>query len=251
MDLENKYGTLSAQQKLLELLKDFHIFCVNNDIKYSLAYGSLLGAIRHDGFIPWDDDLDVFVDRKNYSNLVGKLSLDNTLDVDADSIESLWVDRVRYRKDMSKQGYRPTLDILVLDNVPASSFSRKLKFFKILTLQGMMKPHPSFNKGSIIMRLCSVCTFCLGKLFTSQWKRKAYRTVSMQGKPSGIVANYNGEYADLRRTYPVTMMDCIIEHSFEDTKAFIVADYDMCLKTQFGDYMTPPKETDRKPKHGA
>lgn len=251
MDWENKYGTLSAQQRLLDLLKDFHRFCVNNGIRYSLAYGSLLGAIRHGGFIPWDDDLDVFVDRENYSALVEKLSLDDILDVDTDSVESLWVDRVRYRKDMSAQGYRPTLDILVLDNVPASSFARKLKFLKILTLQGMMKPHPSFNKGSFVMRLCSICTFCIGKFFPGKWKRKVYRTVSKQGQPSGKVANYNGEYADLRRTYPVQMMDCIVEHSFEDTIAYIVSDYDMCLKTQFGDYMTPPKEADRRPQHGA
>ena len=248
MDKENKYGTLGAQIRLLELLKEFHAFCVRNGIKYSLAYGSLLGAIRHNGFIPWDDDLDVFVDRKSYDVLVEKLSADNILDV---SMDSLWVDRVRYRKDMSAKGYRPTLDILVLDNVPASGFTRKLKLFKILALQGMMKPHPSFNKGSFVMRLCSYITFCLGKFFSSKWKRKVYITVSKQGQPSGKVANYNGEFADLRRTYPATIMNSIIEHSFEDTKAFIVADYDMCLKTQFGDYMTPPKESDRKPRHGA
>lgn len=49
MDLENKYGTLAIQQELLTLLKEFHACCVANNVKYSLAYGSLLGAIRHKG----------------------------------------------------------------------------------------------------------------------------------------------------------------------------------------------------------
>jgi len=57
MDTENKYGTLEKQKKLLKLLKVFDSFCEEKGVRYSLAGGSLLGAIRHDGMIPWDDDL--------------------------------------------------------------------------------------------------------------------------------------------------------------------------------------------------
>lgn len=253
MDLNNEYGTLLAQEKLLDLLKDFHSFCKRNQIKYSLAYGSLLGAIRHGGFIPWDDDLDVFVDRANYNLLIEHLLKDEGLTVDLYNVDSLWVNRVRRKKDVEgySQGYRPTLDILVLDHVPNISFVRKFKLFAILMLQGMMKPHPSFHKGSLALRCCTVVTFLLGRLVPNKWKHKCYQKVSMIGGKSGLLANYNGEYADLRRTYPATMMDNVVEHSFEDTKAMIVADYDMCLTTQFGDYMTPPKESDRRPQHGA
>lgn len=54
----------------LDLLKVFHSFCVENDIKYFLAYGTLLGAIRYKGFIPWDDDVDVLVPREDYNKLI-------------------------------------------------------------------------------------------------------------------------------------------------------------------------------------
>ena len=70
MDLENKYGTLEIQKELLLLLQEVHNFCVSNDITYSIAYGSLLGAVRHKGFIPWDDDLDIMVDRENYKKIL-------------------------------------------------------------------------------------------------------------------------------------------------------------------------------------
>lgn len=254
MDLENRYGTLHAQQGLLDLLKAFHAFCVEKGVRYSLAYGSLLGAIRHGGFIPWDDDLDVFVDRKNYDRLVGLLKDSPSLQVERDSVRSLWVDRVR-RKDPSPSGkgaYVPTLDLLVLDKLPAQSGTRRIKLFLILMLQGMIKPTLTLSKGSWLMRICSIVTFLLGRLFPIRLKKKWYRRVSQLGNAddSAVVCNYNGEFSDLKRQYPADMMDHIIEHGFEDTKAFIVEAYDQCLTTQFGDYMTPPEEGERKPSHG-
>ncbi len=254
MDTDNKYGTLSAQTGLLELLKEFHSFCVQNDICYSLAYGSLLGAIRHKGFIPWDDDLDVFVDRKNYDRLVEVLEFSQVLKIERDSAKSLWVDRVRRKKKQENVNgkYEPTLDVLVLDNVPENHLKRKIKLLLILMLQGMIKPHPSFDKGSVVMKLCSCATFILGKFFPIRLKKRWYRKASQIGNTSHSrqISNYNGEFSDLRRCYPSDMMEHIVECDFEDTRAYMVKDYDMCLTTQFGDYMTPPQESERKPAHG-
>lgn len=54
----------------LELLKDVHSFCESHNIKYSLAYGTLLGAIRHNGFIPWDNDIDICMPRQDYERFI-------------------------------------------------------------------------------------------------------------------------------------------------------------------------------------
>ncbi len=60
------------QVVLLEVFKQFANYCKENGLTYYAAYGTLLGAIRHQGFIPWDDDIDVYMMRKDYDKLIAK-----------------------------------------------------------------------------------------------------------------------------------------------------------------------------------
>lgn len=59
----------NIHQDLYELLCKFDLFCKSNDVEYFLIYGTLLGAVRHKGFIPWDDDIDLAMDSDNFSKL--------------------------------------------------------------------------------------------------------------------------------------------------------------------------------------
>ena len=63
-------GLNEMQIMMLDMIKWFHSFCLNNNIKYYVVGGTMLGAVRHKGFIPWDDDIDIGIPRKDYDRLV-------------------------------------------------------------------------------------------------------------------------------------------------------------------------------------
>ena len=62
------------QDVMLAIMKSVHAYCMKNNIRYVLLYGSLLGAVRHHGFIPWDNDMDIGIPRPDYDRLVGLLN---------------------------------------------------------------------------------------------------------------------------------------------------------------------------------
>ena len=110
---ENSYHTAERQNILLEMMKEIHAFLEEHQITYSLASGSLLGAVRHNGFIPWDDDIDIFVDRKNYERLLAVFFECENFKIR----RTLWINRI-VRKDETIEGLAaPTIDIFVLDYV--------------------------------------------------------------------------------------------------------------------------------------
>lgn len=241
MDNDNQYGCLNLQRHLLVLLKEFDSFCKINGIVYSLDSGSLLGAIRHDGFIPWDNDIDVVMDRKNRDQLLREIGLSDRLR----HVKELWIDKIRFKDSTDKE---LTLDIFILDHAPDNSFKRKIKLLKIIVLQGMIKEKPKSNRFGLKDRILLSMAHSLGQLFSYERKLKWYERVS--NRDNGIVTEYsscyNYNYKEIRTLFHSNTLDNIIEHPFEDMLAPITADYDYYLRALYGDYMTPQKKSENK-----
>lgn len=252
MDVENKYGTLEIQKELLILVKEFDSFCVKNEIRYSLSSGSLLGAVRHKGFIPWDDDCDCIMNRENYNLFVQKINGNETLRLESVTESSLWTERVRFVKSDYTGPYSPTLDLFIIDNCPDNLLMAKIKLLTIKALQGMIKYHLSLGKGSWVIKFCSLVTFFFGRLFSHETKYRWYSKVAQWGNntPSRFMKIYHDQYNALRFTYPVEIVQDVVRMPFEDTEIYGFSHYDDYLRIIYGEnYMTPPTMENRIPIH--
>ncbi len=247
MIVENAYHTAERQNTLLVMMKELHPFLEENGIVYSLSSGSLLGAVRHNGFVPWDDDIDIMVDRENYTRLLEILS-----DCDGYVLQkSLWIYRLRRKEDEALGDRAPTIDLFVIDAAPDNKLLQKYKVFRLMMLQGMMKKEADYSKFSFFYRFCLRATHLLGKLFSYERKFRKYDRVSQIGgkKRTKKVACYNGLFRCLPLRYDCDIMAQTSLHRFEDTEFRIIDRYDHYLTVMYGDYMTPPPESERIPIH--
>lgn len=124
-------------ESLLDILVEFDKICRNNNIKYSLAFGTLLGAVRHRGFIPWDDDVDVLMTRQEFDKfcLVCKKELGNNYFLQSKQTEERYpYNLLRIRKNNTAMIYSEWkysgihqgiyIDIYPYDNVPNNKILR-------------------------------------------------------------------------------------------------------------------------------
>ena len=130
-DLDNKDHSLEEiQELLLEKAKIFHRLCMENGIEYSVLGGSALGTVRHQGFIPWDDDYDVIMTRDNLEKLLAN----------QDKFQGFYLERYNYIYHLLKANMTRDFagfDIFVFDKVPSGKVKEKIKMFLIRMLQGM------------------------------------------------------------------------------------------------------------------
>ena len=249
IDTNNTYGTRDRQIDLLNMMREVDLLLNRHGIKYSLCGGTLLGAVRDKGFIPWDDDIDIMVDRENFNKLLSSFRSEDETEYSLN--DYLWVRKIQLKGNSKEPVFGPTIDVFVVDKCPNNKLLQIGKVFLIKMLQGMMKKDETIGDISLISRLCLVVTRVLGKLFSDNKKLRWYDRVSQIGhkNKSTHVGIYNDLYRYLDLKYCRKMMDECIDATFEDMVLPITAEYDDYLRTVYGDYMTPPPVENRKPIH--
>ena len=260
----NNEETLKEVKKTeLNILSTGDDFCRKNNINYSLAYGTLLGAVRHKGFIPWDDDIDIWMTRKNYNkfiktweqNPVQGYILQNT-DLEEDFSQNF----TKIRKDntafIQTEEEKTTnyhkgifIDIFPLDRVAKTPSKIAVqKFYAMLTMLFYRKYAPPTEKG--LKKYIS--KFFLRIVPKSKYEnaRKHFenRYLSLSGDVDCSWLS-NSTYIDLSIYYDSDMMDDYTFLQFEGRNFMSVSNWDHALKMQYGDYMQLPPEKDRVWKH--
>lgn len=228
--------------KLLNILKKFDAFCGENGLSYFIQSGTLLGAVREKGFIPWDDDADLVMKREDYIKLKSLFKDNRGEDYGLSLIITDRVPKITAVKDDTVHA-----DIFLLDYMPKSRLAGRIKIFRLKFLQGMLKSKEKidYSAYSFFGRLAVFATRCAGAFFTKKYLLARYEKVSCtKRKKQGSEVSFTNElFRFMDRKFPADFFGEIIRIPFEDTELNAPSNWDGYLKFNYGeDYMTPKQE---------
>lgn len=242
---------------LLQLLDKFVKVCEENHLQYYLAYGSVLGAIRHGGMIPWDDDIDVYMPREDYeklqclspsewseyeltswrftrNNQYHFLKLEDPQTTIIEQFNSLYVGGVY-------------IDIFPLDKAPndesilvsqLQEISKLETMYDILSIKQACNVHGLKNYVTYIIRHRKYAKYGI----QNKWEEVACK---YRKSDSDLYFNYH-QAADWNNTpMPIDWFGKGKDVEFEGRKYIVPSNYDAYLTQIYGDYMTPPPEDKR------
>lgn len=251
----------------LEILKELDRVCKKHGITYHLFGGTLIGAIRHKGFIPWDDDIDICMRREDYNKFIEICSKDlkstyflQNYKTDPNFFHSF----VRIRKNGTKVIQRQYkgidmhhgvfIDVFPFDNIPDSVSARKVQYslmrtnriiknFKIKkkSSQKSMKANIK-NLISLVVKPIPIKYFNSFETYLSTYYNNKITTSSTL-MVEAIQINHKRCTIENEKFYETE------EHEFEGQMFVGPRHYDEVLSNMYGDYMALPKESDRQPHH--
>jgi len=265
------------KEQLLNILIHFDEFCNKHNITYYLGGGTLLGAVRHKGFIPWDDDIDIMMPRKDYEKFLLQfpqkrepkdlglyvlthrtsnyhLSPYAKLYNGSYKVVDIFENKLR-KKYLRDEVPSLFIDLFPLDGVPAQKLLLKLyflrvNFYKTLSLAATRKLDCNYSGNNIVMRAvkCIVATpvILLARLIpvNNIFKRldKISQTYSYEAKE--YVANTVGRYG-IKETFQKAIFAEPVQIKFENHLFSAPSDSHQYLTNMYGEYMILPDEDKR------
>lgn len=244
---------------LLSILTRIDSICRENEIKYMLAYGTLLGAVRHKGFIPWDDDVDIVMFPDDYVklreimnsgdyglNFIDPISCPSTIFPFGKICDtSTTINEGEYQH---VEGYGAFIDVFPLTYVSDDPVKQKRISNKYRNIERIIQHSAMISYGktdSFRKNIPKIFAFYFSKLFNTQKLcRKVYDFFfSMNSVVTNHVCVLWGA------VYSADLFNEIIYIEFEGARFAVPAKYDEVLTVNFGDYMKLPPEEERVYRH--
>lgn len=251
IDTPDDWGIKKLQDKILEIAVYLDNFCEENGIQYCLMGGSALGAVRHGGFIPWDDDLDFFMTPDNYERFV-KL-FEEKGDKDRFFLEPFgkFDNMVRFGKVRIKNttyieesltdfqiSHNIYLDIFILHSCPENSIQRKWQYIWAKYYVAKAQSSKDLSRYGLALRTVLRIMKCFPRLFLVKFALK--QVYKYRNKETKLYCNYLGKAKYKKGTYKKEWFESTKRVPFENVELNVPVGVEDFLTERFGDYMKLP-----------
>lgn len=239
----------------LSILKDIDDFCISNNINYTVFYGTLIGIVRHKGYIPWDDDIDILMTRDNYNTFIQTYKSNRfrvkCFDLDSDflftfakveSIDTVLIENKKYKMELGIN-----VDVFPLDGLPEKGVKHffHVGIARILYFLINIKQIKDSKKRSLTKRFLLACL----QLFLLPFSYKALIKFSLKHSrkyplnTSKYGANLSWLAYGKNDIIEIQKVKVCERKVFENIEVNVTRFYDDILKHIYGNYMElPPVE---------
>lgn len=246
----------------LNILTYFTEVCEENNLRYYLGGGTLLGAVRHKGFIPWDDDIDVMMPRPDFQKLLS-LSINNEnyniIKPGTAGYYYNFAKLVDTRTILEEKGIKRIdglgvyIDIFPLDGMPETPDARKKRFKELNSIRKRINNtcllRPKFHRNPFAyLNACRIYNSNKNIDLSSLQKKYLDSALKNSFDDSEFVFAAGGAYG-ARDIFPGKWFEKEIELQFENLSVKAFNGYDFYLTQLYGDYMTLPPEDKRVTPH--
>lgn len=245
---------------LVNLLIIIDKICRDNGIKYSLIGGSLIGAIRHNGIIPWDDDIDIILFPDDYKRLIDLLKEQKgdylLLDPDDDSYPYPFAKFVDARTTVVEsrinkiENYGVYLDIFSYHYISNKKTLRMIHYYLLIAIKKLfglsMLSYPDSKESHIFMKKLFIP---FARILSSNRLKKILMNLGSNNTETDFVMSNWPVYGVEKEVQFAKMFKSYHDCSFEKKKVMVCDGYDNVLRTTFGDYMKLPPVEKRKSNH--
>lgn len=238
----------------LSILHEVASFCDKNGIRYFLSYGTLLGAVRHKGYIPWDDDIDIMMPRVDYMKFIQSFNeYDSKSKVISHYLDSKYpwpfakvIDTTTTMEEYINYAYADMgvyIDVFPIDGLPSNK-KQIIKLFrkaKILKLIISMKRGKKFHSRSVLQNFILNFSFIFSFIDYAKLVKKFDKIISLYPFDEAEYTAILVEVGDgIIECIPRTFYDQKVSLPFEDGLFNAPGEYEKWLEYIYGDYMTLP-----------
>lgn len=244
----------------MDILQNVHDFCIKHDIKYTLAYGTLLGAVRHGGYIPWDDDIDIAMLRPEYERFMREYKddvyrftecrLDKDVHIGFGKVEDT---RTLVIEGGNTKNLGVSIDVFPIDDL-CDTYEDSVKYVKSHKWNWLIRKAKyrelsivkSWSKKMAVALLKFICLPFSVHHLTLTNIEKAIKHTNLQSKFVGLLCDVNINEGEIMERAIWSRYQLV---TFEDRKYMAISDMNAYLKHVYGDYMKLPPKEQQVPKH--